>query len=169
MPVPPGAPSMPLPAVTQPCASEESARTEWPSRTAYPQHPEPKATAVQVPAAAQSMLGSANEAVQVIDPETRIASTAYKILCDTEMYDADRKKLTCCSSRSKVFLERAAAKKHLTQHKSDIRNRMTVVPETKILPDMRSHKLEGGLSVMVDANVYPDRGGDVWDGGLLAT
>ena len=154
MPVPPSAPEMPLPAVTQPGANPEpeakAAPMGRPSRPAYPQDPFPNATAVQVPAEAQSVLGNGIEVVQVIDPETRIAGKAYKMHCDIEMYDADRKKLTCCSSSSKLFSERAAANKHLTQHKSDIKNRMTVVSKTKVLKDMRSHKLEGGLSVMVE-------------------
>ena len=163
MPVAPGAPTSYMPvaatafAETQPYAREGIPGAGMPPRLVNPQHPEPNATGIQVPAAVQpapsllpaTVLKSAKdskaiEVVQIIDPETRIASTAYKVVCDTEMYDADRKKLTCCISGNKVFQEKAAAKRFLTQHKSDIRNRLTVVPETKVLSDMRSHKLEGG-------------------------
>ena len=142
----------------QQCVGVGRGRSECSSRPANPQCPEPHAADIRVPTTAQAapqlFPATVNisekeskgtlEAVQVLDPVTRIASTAYKIMCDIEMYDTDRKKLTCCFSGNKVFSEKAAAKRHLTQHKSDIRNRMSVVPESKVLPDMRSHKLEGG-------------------------
>ena len=79
---------------------------------------------------------------QVFDAKSLTSSYRWRIMCDAEMHDADGIKLTC-NVGGRHFADQTSARKHLTQHKSDVKARMNVSAQER-LKDMRSHKLEGG-------------------------